>query len=275
MTIDESAGSREEVVQELANVLRSNHMKKVLSLWRARVPIVKFNDPHSGISCDICINNVLALYNTKLLADYAKIDLRVKQLGYILKYWAKRRAINEPYQGTLSSYALLLMLINFLQLRNPPILPCLQQMKDENEPNLEQIICGFDCSYYTKTEKLQGFGQPNKETLGDLLAAFFRFYAHEFDYKNSVISVRTGGLLTKAEKQWVKPQNKDNCWFTLEDPLEVSHNLGRVVDRHTLRTIRFEFMRAYRVLVQTGDLYQICQEFREDELSSQERVKAV
>ena len=69
------------------------------------MPIVKLMDPATGISGDICINNVLAVVNTKLLQDYAHIDVRLRQLAFIVKHWAKTRGVNEPYQGTLSSYA--------------------------------------------------------------------------------------------------------------------------------------------------------------------------
>lgn len=75
------------------------------ALTRARVPIIKLKDPATGISCDICINNVLAVVNTKLLRDYAQIDVRLPQLVFIVKHWAKSRGVNETYQGTLSSYA--------------------------------------------------------------------------------------------------------------------------------------------------------------------------
>jgi DNA polymerase sigma len=66
---------------------------------------VKMMDPETGLSCDICINNLLAVVNTKLLKDYAMIDPRLRQLAFIVKHWAKSRRVNETYQGTLSSYA--------------------------------------------------------------------------------------------------------------------------------------------------------------------------
>jgi len=62
-------------------------------------------DPETGLSCDICVNNLLAVVNTKLLRDYAQIDRRLRQLAFIVKHWAKIRCVNETYQGTLSSYA--------------------------------------------------------------------------------------------------------------------------------------------------------------------------
>ena len=75
------------------------------ALTRARVPIVKLMDQNTGLSCDICVNNLLAVVNTKLLRDYAQIDRRLRQLAFIVKHWAKSRRVNETYQGTLSSYA--------------------------------------------------------------------------------------------------------------------------------------------------------------------------
>lgn len=45
-----------------------------------------------------------------------------------VKRWAKARGINNPSEHTLSSYGYILMVINFLQRQNPPILPVLQSM---------------------------------------------------------------------------------------------------------------------------------------------------
>lgn len=75
------------------------------ALTHARVPIVKLIDPVTGLSCDICVNNLLAVVNTKLLKDYAQIDKRLHQLAFLVKHWARSRRVNETYQGTLSSYA--------------------------------------------------------------------------------------------------------------------------------------------------------------------------
>ena len=34
----------------------------------------------------------------------------------------------------------------------------------------------------------------------------------------------------------------------IEDPFEVTHDLGRVVDRHSIRVLRDEFQRAAKIL---------------------------
>ncbi|KAL6060945.1 RNA uridylyltransferase [Balamuthia mandrillaris] len=299
LTVDQTLGSREQIVELLAEILQRNGMKNVVSLSRARVPIVKFVDPKSRLSCDICVNNLLALYNTRLIAAYAEIDPRLRTMCYIIKHWAKKRQLNEPYRGTPSSYAWVLLVIHFLQQRDPPVLPCLQAMgrkrQRRQQPLLvatataggsvapanakqqpqsatssppvgeeggesgvaeEELVEGFDCYYYKATDKLRDFGKRNEESLGSLLAAFFCFYAHEFEYRHKVVSVRTGGCLTKEEKDWerIPTDIRENHWFSIEDPFELTHDLGRVVDRENLKAIRFELRKAFQQLCRTGNL---------------------
>lgn len=45
---------------------------------------------------DITVNNILAIVNTKLLADYVKLDERLLQLCCVVKHWAKRRQARPP-----------------------------------------------------------------------------------------------------------------------------------------------------------------------------------
>lgn len=260
-------------------------MKHVRTLPRARVPIVKFEDPKTYVkeqtfenylyndfrkfSCDICFNNELPLHNTKLIAEYAKIDERFRQLGFIVKYWAKQRKINEPYLGTLSSYAYLLMVINFLQQRKPPILPALQQIRDIGDEDLHVDVDGYDCYFFNKSERLKDFGMANTETVGELLAAFFKQYgANQFDWENIVLSPRTGGFLTKTEKGWNKiydEKTRDYFLFTIEDPFEITHNLGRVMDRENFKVIKYEFRRAYRLICNGEELKVLCKQYDENE----------
>lgn len=48
---------------------------------------------------------------------YSRVDPRVRQLAYVVKYWARRRHINNASEGTLSSYAYILLILHFLQVR--------------------------------------------------------------------------------------------------------------------------------------------------------------
>lgn len=246
LSIEGESAIRSEVVCTLADALKANHMQNVKALTHARVPIVKYSDPETGISCDVCVNNMLAVVNTKLLHDYAQIDVRLRQLAFMVKHWAKCRQVNETYRGTLSSYAYVLMCIHFLQQRKPPVLPCLQEM----EPSYMVTVGDIKCAYFDRVEKLNGFGQKNKETLADLVTSFFDYWAFRHDYTRTVISIRTGKFLSKAEKDWTRRIGNERHLICIEDPFEVSHDLGRVVDKHSIRVLRDEFQRAARIMRQ-------------------------
>jgi len=263
LTINPDVGEKAEIIQILAEALSPEEAEDVNPLIYARVPILKFRDRRTGLACDICVNNTLALRNTKLLADYSSIDPRLRILVIVVKHWAKRREINAPFMGTLSSYAYVLMLIQFLQTRSPPILPCLQREINEDTPKV--MIQDFDCTYNENMERFRHFGRRNSDSPAKLLVAFFKLYGFEFDYIHSVICVRTGGFLSKDLKQWMIPTTpRECCFFALEDPFDTSHNLGRVVHREGVDTIRNEFERAYKILVKTGDFERAAREYTEE-----------
>ncbi|KAL0339384.1 UNVERIFIED_CONTAM: UTP:RNA uridylyltransferase 1 [Sesamum angustifolium] len=221
LTIENGNIDKREVLLKMADMLQLDNLQNVQALIHARVPIVKLMDPVTGISCDICVNNLLAIINTKLLQDYAQIDVRLRQLAFIVKYWAKSRGVNETYRGTLSSYAYVLMCIHFLQQRRPAILPCLQ---------------------------LRNFGVRNGEGVAHLVWAFFRYWAYCHDYANDVISIRTSGTLSKRAKNWTTRVGNDRHLICIEDPFDVSHDLGRVVDKYSIRVLRQEFERAAEIM---------------------------
>lgn len=49
-----------------------------------------------------------------------------------------------------------------------------------------------ECAYFNQVDKLSGFGSRNKESIAQLVWAFFSYWAYYHDYPNEVISVRTG-----------------------------------------------------------------------------------
>ena len=84
-----------ERVCNIAELLAQHGMEKVVCVSSAKVPIVKVWDPDLQVACDINVNNPLALENTQLVRTYVSIDNRVRPLAMIIKYWAKRRILND------------------------------------------------------------------------------------------------------------------------------------------------------------------------------------
>ncbi|KAG9327045.1 hypothetical protein KVV02_006522 [Mortierella alpina] len=247
-------------VQMLANAFRKHGMQKVFCVPRAKVPIVKLWDPELHLSCDMNINTPLGLLNTKMIKTYVAIDPRVRPFAMIIKHWARRRVLNDAANGgTISTYTWICIVINFLQMRSPPILPKLHQIPHTlSEDN--QVINGNNTSFCTDLEQLEGFGLPNKETLGGLLYAFFRRFAIEFDYDNHVISVREGCYLTKESKGWHLP-GKQYKLFCVEEPFDTSRNLGNSSDMASSKGLKEEFRRALDILYQKVSLDQCCAQF--------------
>ncbi|OAD07903.1 hypothetical protein MUCCIDRAFT_135215, partial [Mucor lusitanicus CBS 277.49] len=238
-------------IKTLANVLRKNGLQIVRTIPRAKVPIVKIWDPVLQLACDLNVNNLLALQNTRMIKTYVAIDPRVRPLILIIKHWAKQRQLNDAASGgTLSTYTWTCMVINFLQTRNPPILPNLHEIPHTLSNDNVQIN-GMNSSFCDDLSRLVGFGRSNHESLGGLLYAFFRKFAFEFDYATQVISVRSGKLLSRYEKGWHKGMESRRA-LCIEEPFDTRRNLGNSADETSVRGLQLEFERAVNILLETG-----------------------
>ncbi|OKL57626.1 hypothetical protein UA08_07038 [Talaromyces atroroseus] len=238
----------------LAEVLAQHGMERVVCVSHARVPIVKIWDPQLKLACDMNVNNTLALENTRMIRTYVDVDQRVRPLAMIIKHWTKRRVLNDAaLGGTLSSYTWICLIINFLQTRDPPILPSLQQRPHKPQ----KIIDGIQVSFDDDLESLRSYGQYNTQTLGELLFHFFRYYGHEMNYEKHVVSVRQGKLISKEGKGWHLLQNNRLC---VEEPFNTIRNLGNTADDTSFRGLHTELRRAFKAISE-ADLDKCCEQF--------------
>lgn len=154
--------------------------------------------------------------------------------------------------GTLSSYTWICLIIAFLQLRSPPVLPALHQL-----PHKLPKSDGTVSDFADNLDKIRGYGSKNKSSVPELLFQFFRFYAHEFDYDKHVLSVRQGRLMTKVDKQWNYQMNNQLC---VEEPFNVSRNLGNTADEYAFRGLHLELRRAF-YLISAAKLSEACEQY--------------
>jgi DNA polymerase sigma len=243
-----------EMVCMIADLLAKRGMEKVVCISAAKVPIVKIWDPELGLACDMNVNNTLALENTRMVRTYVETDPRVRQLAMIIKHWTRKRIVNDAaFGGTLSSYTWICLIIAFLQLRNPPVLPSLHQL-----PHKLTKADGTVSEFADNMKKLRGFGNKNKSSEAELLFQFFRFYAHEFDYDKHVLSVRSGKLVTKTEKKWnFVAANNQLC---VEEPFNTVRNLGNTADEYSFRGLHLELRRAFD-LISCAKLEEACEQY--------------
>lgn len=153
------------------------------------------------------------------------------------------------------------MILNFLQTRNPPILPSLHnhpcRAVDKTTKKRSQSEFADDL------DALKGFGAKNTESWGQLLFHFFRHYGHEVDYEKSVVSVRQGRLLTRVEKNWHRAglQKEARNRLCVEEPFNTDRNLGNSADEFAWRGIHLEIRRAFDFLADGQQLGAACEQF--------------
>jgi len=244
LIIPDTHGEETTIIQHLARYLRKLGVTHTLPLVTARVPILKLLSTGRifRYKFDLCVNRPLGTHNSRLIRAYLDLDPRIRPLAFVLKAWSKRTRIHNP-SGGLSSYALYLMLIFFLQTRasvsdNPPILPNFQE-----NPTEEMEVMGYNCHFAVP----QDWKCCNTETIGQLLVAFFEFYAY-FDFIKYAVCIRFGKLAVKSATAFPHVSQRP---VVIEDPFEIDFNCARLVKAHTLARIKRLMKTAFITLYTT------------------------
>ena len=175
-----------------------------------KVPYLLYKDPTGSFESAIYINHLSPCFSSLLIERYFAFDKRVKPLCKFVLHWARVKNIINPVKGFLSSYALVLMVIFFLQIQLVPILDSIQMYAD-NEfttvhtaeiPSFQNLLkrrpqWGENVRYrpenvYTDTVNLnftkidvesmrQKLGFPKSaETVGELLTKFFYYFGIDY-----------------------------------------------------------------------------------------------
>ncbi|XP_042591392.1 poly(A) RNA polymerase, mitochondrial-like isoform X2 [Cyprinus carpio] len=159
----------------------------VQSILQARCPLVRFAHQPSGFQCDLTANNRVAMKSSELLFLYGKLDPRVRPLVFSVRCWARAHSITSSIPGAwITNFSLTVMVVFFLQQRNPPILPTLDRLKELAEK---------------------------------LLQEFFEFYGN-FPFNKASINIRKGKEQTKPEMTALYIQNP------FETTLNISKNVN-------------------------------------------------
>eukprot|EP00045_Choanoeca_perplexa_P014243 m.166328 g.166328 ORF g.166328 m.166328 type:complete len:627 (-) comp16619_c0_seq9:126-2006(-) len=212
-------GPLQALVTALEQTPRISNLEAILT---ARVPIIKLTDSVTKFHCDINCDNVLGLRNTELLACYGRMDPRFLQLGFFLKRWAKVCHINDASQGYMSSYALIMMLLHYLQHTSPPVLPYLQQAHGD-EPLEPVMVDGWNAAFYQDVEEFKTRWPVNTSSTAALLIGFFDYYCSVFNFGQTVVNVRDASTLLKSDLAW------HTSAMAVQDPFDHSHNLTKGV----------------------------------------------
>ncbi|KAK2865098.1 hypothetical protein FQN49_003913 [Arthroderma sp. PD_2] len=211
------------------------------------------------------------LRRTDLLRGYRICDDRVYEMALVVKRWAKARKINDPYNGTLSSYGYTLMLLHYLMnVVVPPVIPNLHKCTRKNIKEAQRSQGDEDFFWCNPKEiakeAARGKLTLNGQSTASLLRGFFAYYSTpyyaiepftknkfvtRFNWRDSVISIREP--TSKMAKNWTTCRrtiagNIYRYVLAIEDPIKTDHNVASMVTTLGVYLIRDEFARASHII---------------------------
>lgn len=167
----------------------------VTVLDKASVPVVKFTERVSRIKFDVSFNEAVSgVQAAELIKDFIRQFPELPKLVMVLKQFLRLHGLNEVYSsGGVSSYALTLMCVSFLQ----------QQSLSNKKYN-----------------------SSNK--LGQLLLQFLEYYGRKFDLLKYAITVLgDGGRVEKEQLRSTMGGNYYQSLLSIEDPVTPTNDIGR------------------------------------------------
>ena len=150
----------------LSNIQQISRMTAILS---ARVPILKFIHRPTGIQCDISFKNRMSVMNTEYIRLCLTADPRVRPVLTAVRFWAKYYGLAGGGGGMkMSSYALTVLVITFLQQLDQPLLHTVLEL--QSVPGLQpDVINGWNCNFTRDLTQLRTL-PANPATKVELLA---------------------------------------------------------------------------------------------------------
>lgn len=208
----------------------------------ASIPILKLRF-EGAIDVDLSCRNGDALQNTRLLRGYADIGGRVRDLGVLVKLWAKAANVWGASRRFLSSYAFTLLAIYFMQVHPDVQLPCLPTASflDEAGDDAQEKVAAARSMWACEL------------SLAELVSRFFAFYHLEFQWGHEVVSPRLGRRLWATDPVFEHLRGRWSTRLHVEDPFKLERNLHCVLGPEVEeRELRIAFAEAHNALQMGG-----------------------
>ena len=230
VSIEEFSVNLEDIKNEIINKKLGNCENLQIS---PRYSLLKVLDYQTLINIDITVHTMLPLYNTKLIRTYSLIDQRFHIMGIYIKYWVKKNHINGALDKYLSSYAILILIIHFLQSEiDIKVLPNLQKIENkinnyEYSHSGKELITNIyfeeDMEKINNNLKKINFDKENNDSIGELILKFFEFYSYKYEHDYYI-------SINNTEKKNCKGEH---FAFPMEDPFDIEHNPGKSMKLNT------------------------------------------
>ncbi|KZV62021.1 Nucleotidyltransferase [Peniophora sp. CONT] len=198
---DDEQGNKSKLFQLRSALTRDGIAAQAFVVTRARHLVMNIEGPtHCPYKADISINSLDGVDAVALINDYAVRMPALRPLVMVLKGLLGLHKLGSAASSGLSSYATISMVINFLQV-NPYELP--HASIDDPSAN---------------------------HSLGTLLLQFLQYYATDFPYETSYISVRESAVLLKESKTFHPPRQHSDA-LVIECMVNPDVDIARAASR--------------------------------------------
>ena len=185
--------NKQSMLHTMASMLRqANLAQSVQVISKARVPIIKFQSSFGGYPIDISLNQTNGVDAGKMVNGILDKYPAARPLSILLKCFLAQRSMNEVYTGGVSSYAVICLVVSFLQM-HPKI------RRGDIDP---------------------------MNNLGVLIVDLLELYGKNFNYDNTGIAIEgSGHYFSKSSRGW--HQYGQPYLLSIQDPQDSSNDISK------------------------------------------------
>ncbi|KAI0533719.1 hypothetical protein GGR58DRAFT_97424 [Xylaria digitata] len=197
---------------QMKSYLQSNKVafqNTVEAVTRAKVPLLKYTDYHTGLKVDISFEKMDGYKAIDTFRKWKEQYPAMPPLVAVIKHFLLMRYLNEPVNGGIGGFTVICMVVHLLQM-----IPQVQSgsMKDDH--------------------------------LGQLLMEFLNYYGNLFEYERVAIRMDPPGTLNKARASTLVYRNLDR--LSIIDPNNPENDISGGSSNYP--AIKVCFAKAYSTL---------------------------
>nr|XP_047122646.1 terminal uridylyltransferase 4 isoform X2 [Hydra vulgaris] len=181
---------------------------------------IKFKDIKSGLSCCIALVYSKCYQTSDLIIKYTNVDERCAKLAMLIRMWSKACGLDNADNGGLSPYCFVLMVINYLQHTEPPVLPIIKVTGCEYE--VDKLVDQENEDMYSiPYNEVQCWKSKNTASIAVLFIGFLHYFLGTFHHKSMIVNIRQHAPFLRDLERY------GNRRFVILDPFIKKTNVGK------------------------------------------------
>jgi DNA polymerase sigma len=186
---------------------------QISRVLHARIPVISIADTLTETHLDLSLWHIDKLHISEIFTVYMDLDPRIRPLIYCVRKFSKAHRINDAYGGYVNSFGWTVAIVCYLMtLKLVPIVDI------DSPPDLKQTFVRADHEHPTP--------------VGELMMGFFEWILN-WDYKNTRLSMRNGGICPKEPEKF-----EDYTFVCIERPRTPFQNITRQVEKKQWTQVR-------------------------------------